>query len=137
MPEQTVTAVNGFAYGAVNADIHIFASGDPLYLLTSWQPEPRSDPAWLRELPSRMLNARRAVVPFTGRDTELAALHTWRDTGPRLGVRWLHGPGGQGKTRLAAQFAADSARAGWKIVAAHHGPDADQPAPGSHDLTLD
>ena len=81
-----------------------------------------------------MLNARRAVVPFTGRDGELRSLREWRDSGPRLAVRWLHGPGGQGKTRLAAQFAAESAAAGWKVVAAFHGPDADpsragQPGP--------
>ena len=84
-----------------------------------------------------MLNARRAVVPFTGRDVELAQLRQWRDSGPRLAVRWLHGPGGQGKTRLAAQFATESAAAGWKVVAAFHGPDADRPEPGSQDMRLD
>jgi hypothetical protein len=47
---------------------------------------------------------------------------------------WLHGPGGQGKTRLATQFAAESAAAGWKVIAAFHGPDADRPEPGSQDL---
>jgi hypothetical protein len=47
---------------------------------------------------------------------------------------WLHGPGDQGKTRLATQFAAESAAAGWKVIAAFHGPDADRPEPGSQDL---
>jgi len=133
---QNVTAVDGFAYGAIGADIHVFGSGLPLYLLAKWRAEPGASQDWLRELPSRMLNARRAVVPFTGRNTEVAALQHWRDSGSRLAVRWLHGPGGQGKTRLVAQFAADSAAAGWKVVAAFHGPDADPVEPGSQDMSL-
>ncbi|MFE6848324.1 hypothetical protein [Streptomyces sp. NPDC057686] len=113
---QNVVAVNGFAYGAMGADIHVHVgSGLPLYLLGNWQDGPNTDPQWLRELPSRMLNARRAVVPFTGRQDELEDLRQWRDSGGRrLEVRWLYGPGGQGKTRLAARFAAQSARAGWR-----------------------
>jgi hypothetical protein len=121
----------------VGADIHVFANGLPLYLFMNWQPVPASDRGWLRELPSRMLNAHRAVVPFTGRDGDLAQLRSWRDDGSRLAVRWLYGPGGQGKTRLAAQLAADSAAAGWKVVVAVHGQDADRPPPGSHDMRLD
>jgi tetratricopeptide (TPR) repeat protein len=113
-----------------------WATGSPLYLLANWQPVRPADRGWLRELPSRMLNARRAVVSFTGRDGELAQLRQWRDRGPRLAVRWLHGPGGQGKTRLAAQLAAVSAAAGWKVIAAFHGPDADPIEPGSQDMRL-
>lgn len=134
---QNVAAVNGFAYGVIGADIHVFSSGLPLYLLANWQPEPTADRKWLRELPSRMLNARRAVVPFTGRDGELALLRQWRDSGARLAVRWLHGPGGQGKTRLAAQVAAEWGSDGWKVVAALHGPDADRPEPGSQDMRIE
>jgi tetratricopeptide (TPR) repeat protein len=134
---QNVTAASGFAYGVVGADIHVFDNGRPLYLLANWQADPQADREWLRELPSRMLSARRAVVPFTGRDDEIGQLCQWRDNRPRLAVRWLHGPGGQGKTRLAAQFAAGSAAVGWKVVAAFHGPDADRPEPGSQDLSLD
>ena len=133
---QNVTAVSGFAYGVIGADIHVFEGGAPLYLLTEWKAEPSARPDWLRELPSRMLNARRAVVAFTGREEDLRQLHQWRQQCKRLAVRWLHGPGGQGKTRLAAQFAAESSAAGWKVVAAFHGPDADRPEPGSHDLGL-
>ena len=134
---QNVTAVNGFAYGTIGADIHTYANGEPLYLLANWQPEPAASQSWLRELPSRMLNARRAVVPFTGRDEELADLADWRDAGAALAVRWLYGPGGRGKTRLAAELAVGSAAAGWKVVAALHGPDADPIESGSQDLRLD
>ncbi|MEU7036136.1 tetratricopeptide repeat protein [Streptomyces sp. NPDC046237] len=132
---QYVTAVNGFAFGAVDADIHVWAGGMPLYLLAEWRTEEPADPHWLRELPSRMLNARRLVVPFVGREDDLARLGEWRDTGPRLAVRWLHGPGGQGKTRLAAEFAARSREAGWKVVAAFHGPDADPIEEGTQQLS--
>lgn len=134
---QQVTSTAGFAYGAVGADIHVFGDGTPLYVLEAWLPGPRPDPEWLREVPSRMLNARFSVVEFTGRHDELAALHEWRQQRPRLSARWLHGPGGVGKTRLAAQFAAESVTAGWKVVVATHGPGTVLPPPGSQDLRLD
>ncbi|MEU1182532.1 tetratricopeptide repeat protein [Streptomyces sp. NPDC005820] len=132
--EQRVTATAGFAYGTIGADIHVFGDGTPVYLLAGWRPSPQADAEWLSELPSRMLNARFSVVPFTGREAELASLLQWRDNGSRLAVRWLHAPGGQGKTRLAAQFARQSAEAGWQVVTATHGPGAVQPPPGSQDL---
>ncbi|MFD9420139.1 hypothetical protein ACFWC9_36390 [Streptomyces goshikiensis] len=105
---QTVRAEGGFAYGVIGADLHVFGDGTPLCVLENWRPPPHADARWLSELPSRMLNARYAVVDFTGRDDEVDELAGWRDEGPRLGVRWLHGPGGAGKTRLVAEFAARS-----------------------------
>jgi len=134
---QHVTATAGFAYGVVGADLHVFGDGTPVYVLENWRGVPESDPAWLRELPSRMLNARFAVVDFTGRDDELAQLQHWRRNGPRLAARWLHGPSGAGKTRLAAQFAAQSIAAGRKVITATHGPGTVLPPPGSQDLRLD
>jgi tetratricopeptide (TPR) repeat protein len=131
---QSVNAGEGFAYGAIGADIHVFGHGSPLYVLANWQPEPEADREWLREQPSRMLDARYAVVEFTGRDHDLAELHQWRRTGPRLAARWLHGPAGQGKTRLAAKFAGEVASDGWKVVTAVHGPGTIFPPPGSQDL---
>lgn len=134
---QNVTSVNGFAYGVIGADIHVFGNGLPLYLLANWRGSVAADPAWLKELPSRLLNAVRAVVPFTGRQEELRRLREWREQDGRLAVRWLYGEAGQGKSRLAARFAEVSAAEGWKVVAAFHGPEADQPAPGSEDLRAD
>lgn len=64
----------GMAHGVIGAKIHVFSNGLPLYLLAEWQGESASDAAWLQELPSRMLNALRAVVPFTSRDTDLEEL---------------------------------------------------------------
>ncbi|MFF2353566.1 tetratricopeptide repeat protein [Kitasatospora sp. NPDC058115] len=132
---QNVIAVSGFAFGTIGADIHVHgASGLPLYLLGAWQGVADTDRDWFRKLPSRMLNARRAVVPFTGRQEDLEELREWRDDGGRLSVRWLYGPGGQGKSRLATRLADESAEAGWTVAVAFHGPDADPIEPGSQDL---
>ncbi|MEU8543888.1 tetratricopeptide repeat protein [Streptomyces sp. NPDC048717] len=134
---QNVTAVGGFAYGVVGASVHVFGDGLPLYVLEEWRPAPNTDPEFLRELPSRMLNARFAVVEFTGRRSELADLRRWCRDGPRLAARWLHGPGGQGKSRLAARFAGEAVDAGWKVITATHGPGSVLPPPGSQDLRAD
>ncbi|MET9435920.1 tetratricopeptide repeat protein [Streptomyces sp. NPDC006551] len=135
--EQHVTSTGGYAYGVIGGDIHVFGDGSPVYLLQNWRPAPEADPEWLRELPSRMLNSRFEVVPFTGREAELADLRAWRDQGPRLAVRWMHAPGGQGKTRLAARFADETQQTGWRVAAATHGPSSVQPPPGSQNLTTD
>ncbi|GAA0540507.1 tetratricopeptide repeat protein [Saccharopolyspora spinosporotrichia] len=133
---QEVRVESGFGYGVIGADLHVFADRGPVYVLEEYRQAQPPDPEWLAELPSRMLNARYAVVDFTGRQDQLALLRQWRDTGPRLAARWLHAPGGQGKTRLAAQFAQDSLAAGWKVVTATHGPGSVLPPPGSQDLRL-
>ncbi|MGW0672410.1 tetratricopeptide repeat protein [Streptomyces sp. NPDC002746] len=130
-------AESGYAYGALGADIHVFGNGTPVYLLFTYQAVTGVESQWLRAQPSRMLDARAEIVPFTGREAELADLTTWRDQPSGLAVRWLHGPGGQGKTRLAARLAADSQAVGWKVVKAVHGADTAPGAAGSQDLRLD
>lgn len=137
MSEQYVSATGGFAYGVVGADIHVFGDGSPLYVLRRWTPTPEADPQWLRRQPSRMLHARFAVAPFTGREDELGSLHAWCDGAPQRAARWLHAPGGQGKTRLAQQLAAELSGQGWKVVTAVEGPGTVLPPPGSQDLTPD
>ncbi len=116
---QHVSAVAGFAYGAVGADIHVFGDGTPLYLLETYQPTQPPETRWLREMPSRMLDARSRVVPFTGRHTEREDLHAWLNADARLAVRWLHGLGGQGKTRLVRQRHFDL-RAAWRRPTRDH-----------------
>ncbi|WP_177240381.1 tetratricopeptide repeat protein [Streptacidiphilus jiangxiensis] len=70
----------------------------------------------LERQPSRLLRAGHRVVPFTGRAHDLDNLARWRDDPTeRLAVRLIHGPGGQGKTRLAARFAELSRQAGWTV----------------------
>ncbi|WP_125788139.1 tetratricopeptide repeat protein [Amycolatopsis sp. WAC 01375] len=134
---QEVRAEGGYAYGALGADIHVFGDGTPLYLLFEHRQATSPDPQWLRAQPSRLLDARAEVVDFTGRYAELNELATWRDARPRFAVRWLHGEGGQGKTRLAAQLAADARRVGWMAVRASHRMDTHPPAAGSQDLRPD
>lgn len=133
---QEVRVESGFGYGVIGADLHVFADRGPVYLLRAHRPVPVPDTGWLLGQPSRLLDARYAVVGFTGRDDDLAQLLRWRETEPRLAARWLHGPGGQGKTRLAGELAVRSAAAGWKAVAAVHGTGTIISPPGSEDLRL-
>ncbi|MFH7340745.1 hypothetical protein [Streptomyces sp. KHY 26] len=122
--QQNITVhPGGFGYGVVGRDMAVFDSGPPVYDLQKWRPPSVPDAAWLSMLPSRMLNARHRVVPFTGREPELRSPERWRDqNGPRLSVLWLHAPGGQGKTRLSLEFAARTAALGWQVATAVHGP---------------
>ncbi|WDT59118.1 ATP-binding protein [Streptomyces sp. G7(2002)] len=124
--QQTIRVESGFGYGVVGADLHVFPDRGPVYLLGEHRSAaPAPDDTWLLHQPSRMLNARYRLVDFTGRERERAELAAWRDApGPRLSATWLHGPGGHGKSRLADEFAAESAAAGWKVVTATHGPGA-------------
>ncbi|WP_431682907.1 hypothetical protein [Kitasatospora sp. KL5] len=54
--------------------------------------------------PGSLLEAGRQVVGFHGREDILDRLRQWCEA-PGFGVRLLYGPGGQGKTRLAARLA--------------------------------
>ncbi|MFD4319103.1 tetratricopeptide repeat protein [Streptomyces sp. NPDC058548] len=132
---QSVRVESGYGYGVVGADLHVFQDQGPLYLLSEHQaPElPRRE--WLLAQPSRLLAARWGLVEFTGRERELAELVRWRDdSGGGLSCRWMHGPGGQGKTRLSDELALRSAAAGWKCVTAVHGPGTLLPPATSQDL---
>ncbi|MDI5974067.1 tetratricopeptide repeat protein, partial [Streptomyces sp. SL13] len=65
--------------------------------------------------PAVLLQAGRQVVPFHGRENLLADLLAWcgRDG---FGAWLLHGPGGQGKTRLAHHLAALLAAKKWAVL---------------------
>jgi hypothetical protein len=64
--------------------------------------------------PSSMLRTQFEIVPFRGRDTELFQLRKWRDTAvTSTAVCLIHGPGGQGKSRLAMHLARIWADEGW------------------------
>lgn len=119
-----VRASQGFALGVVGGDVHRFADGVPVYVLRSWEPRPTPPAEWLRDPPSRMLDARWAVCPFVGRVAERADLRVWLRSGDGFSARWLHGAAGAGKTRLAAECAAEASAAGWKVLVAVNGPGA-------------
>ncbi|MFE6777461.1 hypothetical protein [Streptomyces sp. NPDC057702] len=136
-PRQVFHVESGHVYGVIGADLHVYRDRGPVYLLGRHRaramPPERVPPSQ----PSRLLNARDEVVAFTGRQRELARLADWRDgAGARLALTWLHGPGGQGKSRLAAEFATRSAAAGWKVVTATHGPGTVVATPGGEDLRV-
>ncbi|MGA5300184.1 hypothetical protein ACPCHT_09670 [Nucisporomicrobium flavum] len=134
---QRVEAVSGFAYGAIGADIHVFGDGSPVYLLRRRTEPGGTDSAWLRAQPSRMLDFRAGAVEFTGRETELGLLRAWMTAPAAFSVRWLHGAGGQGKSRMAARLADEFGGAGWLVVDAVHATDTYPPAEGSQDLRMD
>jgi tetratricopeptide (TPR) repeat protein len=134
---QNITSTAGFAYGVIGGDLYVQGDGQPVYLLAEYCPPPRPETSWLLAQPSRLLDARHALVPFTGRETEQAEFARWRDGRSRLSVRWLYGSGGQGKTRFAEEVAQQGTAEGWKVITAVHGPGAALASAGSQDLRLD
>ncbi|MEU3022464.1 tetratricopeptide repeat protein [Nocardiopsis alba] len=134
--EQIVRAENGgYAYGVIGADMYVFSHGGPVYLLHEHDVTRSMAGEGTTTQPSRMLDARSKVVSFTGREKELEDLTAWRNSeGDRVSALWLHGPGGQGKSRLATEFADRALKDGWKVVTATHGAGAIPPEPGSQDL---
>jgi len=90
-----------------------------------------------RTHPSRLLQPQFAVVPFTGRDDELAEADAWRSDIEPIAVRLLHAAGGQGKTRLAGRIATDSLALGWQVWQVRHNPAAAvQPEPAPNQVVL-
>jgi len=136
--EQTLLAEGGgFVYGTINADVHVFADRGPIYMLENYRTVRKPSSEWLIAQPSRALRADYAVVDFSGRDKELATLSNWRDSSAaRLAALWLHGPGGQGKSRLAREFIEQSVHEGWKAVTATHSAGSVVAPPGSQDLRV-
>ncbi|MFJ2720670.1 tetratricopeptide repeat protein, partial [Streptomyces sp. NPDC087437] len=64
--------------------------------------------------PAALLRADAEAVTFHGRESELATLRTWCETGPAsLLVQVLTGSGGQGKTRLARRLTEILSHQGW------------------------
>ncbi|MFD7142214.1 tetratricopeptide repeat protein [Streptomyces sp. NPDC059919] len=81
--------------------------------------------------PAALLEARRQTVPFHGREDLLGELRAWCARGG-FGAWLLHGPGGQGKTRLAHHLAADLAADHWAVLWPKASASADQLAGVRH-----
>ncbi|MFC1430393.1 tetratricopeptide repeat protein [Streptacidiphilus sp. N1-3] len=73
------------------------------------------NPPGLLGSPAALLQAGRQVVPFHGHAGLLDRLRAWRGASG-FGAWLLHGPGGQGKTRLAHHMAAELAGEGWAVL---------------------
>jgi tetratricopeptide (TPR) repeat protein len=78
-------------------------------------PEPRLD--WIvadndtRDFDLLRWSAR--IAPLTGRDDETAELQAWAEDAKAVAGRFITGPGGAGKTRLAAELAQELRGKGW------------------------
>lgn len=97
------------------------------YTITPYPPSPPKLRDRYIAPPSRTLVAVGEQVPLAGREPELADLDSWLN-GEGTRVRLMHGPGGQGKTRLASDFAHLSRMGGWEVGAAHPGEESEPPA---------
>jgi hypothetical protein len=73
--------------------------------------------------PAGLLRAHHRVVPFTGRESELAELREWC-RGKKSPVRLIVGAGGVGKTRLAVELG-EHFSAGWTVATVSPGQEAD------------
>lgn len=76
--------------------------------------EPPAAPR-LRRSPADLLRARDEVVPFCGRSAELNELMDWAGE-YGLDAWLLHGPGGEGKTRLAHELGKRLTSGGWAVL---------------------
>lgn len=136
---QNITAAGGATVNAVqHGDQYLYIyRGSPPYRIEPFEPVDQADPLHgLARVPSRLLSARHQVVPYLPRP-ELAILEAWRDDlQPRLSVRLVHAEGGQGKTRLAAEFARRSAQAGWAVANARHRSEVAAAGGGDRQLTV-
>jgi hypothetical protein len=104
--------------GSVSGDITLILDR-PGYRLELLGPSPPRRIPRSQRLPSHLLDAQREVVPYRPRPADQQALTQWRDDGSEpVSVLLLHGPGGQGKTRLAGWLATDSHAAGWTVARA-------------------
>ncbi|NUP02834.1 MAG: hypothetical protein HOW59_33415 [Nonomuraea sp.] len=85
-------------------DVRVLLSGS---LLPARERLPSDSPDW------RLLLPRHAVVPYLGRDEQLAALRGWAGEPAALSIAVLTGRSGTGKTRLAAELCEELREAGW------------------------
>ncbi|MEU9086157.1 hypothetical protein [Streptomyces sp. NPDC048357] len=77
----------------------------------------------VREHPSQLLNPRYPQPEFVGRAALFGDLREWRGAKAASSALLLHGPGGQGKSRVAEEFARESREAGWTVFQVRHGSD--------------
>ncbi|MGW3403064.1 hypothetical protein [Streptomyces zhihengii] len=103
--EQHIATVGGFAYGALEADVHVFGNGKPVYRLRAWSPSAE----------------RLEEAEYGDRVRDMARLEEWREISSRLSMLWLHGSHAEDRRRLTARFATGSVAAGWNVTAAVHG----------------
>ena len=119
---QHVLGGSGGVFATQHGDVYVWKhSGDPDFRVEQAELEPVPlSASMVRRFPSRLLATRHEVVDLVGRSQELAELAAWATGAESVGVRVIHGVGGQGKTRLANRFARDLSDAGWVVAQARH-----------------
>jgi tetratricopeptide (TPR) repeat protein len=93
----------------------IQGDGNQIIVQRGAAPEPRLD--WIvadkntRDFDLLRWSAR--IAPLTGRDAEKAQLQAWAEDAKAVAGRFITGPGGAGKTRLAAELAQELRDKDW------------------------
>nr|BFF21966.1 hypothetical protein GCM10025730_54870 [Promicromonospora thailandica] len=88
------------------------------------QPAVQDGPLDAVASPTALLDPARAVVPFVGRERELAELSAWAGSDAPVSLRLVVAPAGFGKTRLAQELGARMTAAGWTVVPVPRGREA-------------
>jgi hypothetical protein len=96
----------GISVGSVSQSINLAAPSEEPVL--SWDTLPETPGEVFR-----LLSWRVRLTDLVGREAELSQLHSWANRIASARVRILSGPGGSGKTRLAAEFANQLRDDGW------------------------
>lgn len=115
-------STNGHVYAVQDGDQYVWNfHGTPSFRVQRFALSARAmSPSMARSFPSRLLATQNEVVDLVGRKSELDELERWAFQNARVGVRVIHAVGGQGKTRLAAQFARNLVTSGWAATEAFH-----------------
>ena len=85
-------------------------------LYPPYEPPPATSACGAQSLATLLKPLHQEKIPFIGRTKERSELMGWADRpGPGPRVRLCIGPGGEGKTRLAAEFATELRTKGWLV----------------------
>src|ERR1035437_8766528 len=107
MEQHNTAQFGGVVYAVQGGDQFVYTYRErPPYRVEPFvaEPPPAPDPL-VRRAPSGLLAARYGVVPFHGRDDDLAQLRDWRDNPvPGGSVRLVHPPRGPGQNPPAGSF---------------------------------
>ena len=125
----------GIVYVVQGGDLHTYRP-DPGYRLSAVGDRAARTPEHLLRQPSRLLSGAHRIIDFYGREDELHQLRQWCDSPDDFGVLLIHGSGGQGKTRLAHEFARRCAAADWTALEMTPTASGFDPAPDSAHLTV-
>jgi len=121
-------AVGFWVGGGLGAGIGVAAGGlVPLWIERATRRQEAVESALGAEVlsraygPAHLLEPGLGVVPFVGREAELAVLEGWCLDERAGRVRLVSGGGGTGKTRLALELKKRMARRGWRCVQVEEG----------------